>query len=83
MMSGLARSFFVMLSIMPCTRLSACSGSSPSGIMSLIPGIREITSFMPILAIISNWLRKSLSVNLPDSSLACWAWARDMAASRK
>ena len=49
MISGLRRSSLVMASIMPWICFMACSGSSPSGIMSPMPGMRLITSFMPSL----------------------------------
>ena len=68
-MSGSAFSFFVIESIMPWTRFSATSGSSPSGIISAMPGMRPIMSFMPILAICSNCLRKSSSVKSPFCEL--------------
>ena len=50
---------------MPCTRFRASSGSSPSGIISDMPGIRDIMSFMPILAIIWNCLRNIVEREVP------------------
>src|SRR5262245_43623447 len=72
MISGSRRSAFVIESIMPWMRLIATSGSSPSGIMSPMPGMDAMMSFMgPIFFICSNCLRKSSSVKSPLASLAC------------
>src|SRR5262245_44951710 len=62
MRAGSDRSSAVMASSILRSRRRKTSGSSPSGIISAVPGMRAIMSFMPVFWTCSSCLRKSLSV---------------------